>query len=165
MEGVTDRRNLLTNELSYKRMATSLGVTEQGEEFNPTQGEMVWADVDVEQFTTNTIGFLNLCTLLHSKGVNAETVSKLLQFSAPPHCEEELLDDLLRKRNRRLLEELHARLPQTEHIIVPWGVAHMPGVAGDIQKSGFRLVETRDYIVIRFRSGATKPKSGRKEGA
>ena len=165
MEGVTDRRNLLTNELSYKRMATSLGVTEQGEEFNPTQGEMVWADVDVEQFTTNTIGFLNLCTLLHSKGVNAETVSKLLQFSAPPHCEEELLDDLLRKRNRRLLEELHARLPQTEHIIVPWGVAHMPGVAGDIQKSGFRLVETRDYIVIRFHSGATKPKSGRKEGA
>src|ERR1035441_1907555 len=63
MEGVTDRRNLLTNELSYKRMATSLGVTEQGEEFNPTQGEMVWADVDVEQFTTNTIGFFNLCVV------------------------------------------------------------------------------------------------------
>src|ERR1017187_8990848 len=165
MEGVTDHSNLLTNELSYKRMATSLGVTEQKQEFNPTQGEMVWADVDVEQFTTNTIGFLNLCTLLHSKGVNAETILKLTRFSPPPHCEEELLDDLLRKRNRRVLEELHARLPQTEHIIVPWGVAHMPGIAEEIQKSGFRLSDTRDYIVIRFRSGATDRKSGRKEGA
>jgi hypothetical protein len=64
-----------------------------------------------------------------------------------------------------VLEEIHTQLEQTEHIIVPWGVAHMPGIAEEIQKSGFRLSDTRDYIVIRFRSGATKPKSGRKEGA
>jgi hypothetical protein len=162
MEGVTDRRNLLTNELSYKRMAASIGVTEQKEEFNPTQGEMVWADVDVEQFTTNTIGLLNLCTLIHSKGLNAETILKLTRFSPPPHYEEQLLDDLLRKRNRRVLEELRAQLPQTDHIIVPWGVAHMPGIAEEIQKSGFRLIDTQDYVVIRFRSAGTKPKSTRK---
>jgi hypothetical protein len=159
MEGVTDRRHLLTNELSYKRMATSLGLAEQEKEFNPTRGELVWADVDVEQFTTNTIGLLNLCTLIHSKGLNAETVLKLMRFAPPPHYEEQLLDDLLRKRNRRLLEELHARLSQTEHIIVPWGVAHMPGIADEIQGSGFRLDETREYVVIRFRSAGNKTKS------
>ena len=162
MEGVTDRRNLLTNELSYKRMAASIGVTEQKEEFNPTQGEMVWADVDVEQFTTNTIGLLNLCTLIHSKGLNADTILKMTRFSPPPHYEEQLLDDLLRKRNRRVLEELRVQLPQTDHIIVPWGVAHMPGIAEEIQKSGFRLSGTQDYVVIRFRSAGSKPKSTRK---
>jgi hypothetical protein len=162
MEGVTDNRNLLTNKITYKRMATSLGLAEQHEEFNPTQGELVRADVDVEQFTANTIGLLNLAMLVHSKGVNSETVLKLLQCSPPPHYEEELLDDLLRKRNRHLLEELHARLSQTEHIIVPWGVAHMPEIAVEIQKAGFRLIETREYVAIRFGSaGKETERTGR----
>jgi hypothetical protein len=151
MEGVTDNKNLLTNKISYKRMAATLGLAEQAEKFEPTQGEMVWADVDVEQFSTNTIDLLNLVMLVHSKGVNAETVLKLLHYSPPPHFEEQLLEDLLRKRNRRVLEEIHARLPQSENIMVPWGVAHMPGIATEIQKSGFRLVESQEYRVIRFR--------------
>jgi hypothetical protein len=43
-------------------------------------------------------------------------------------------------------------LPQSDNIIVPWGAAHMPGLAKEIQKSGFRLDETREYVVIRFGS-------------
>jgi hypothetical protein len=155
MEGVTDNRNLLTNKITYKRMATSLGVAEQQNEFQP-QGILVRADVDVEQFTTNTIDFLNLIMLVHSKGVNAQTVPKLLQYSPPPHFEEQLFDDLLGKRNRHLLEEIHARLSQSESIIVPWGAAHMPGIAREIQKSGFRLDKTREYVAIRFRSVGKK---------
>ena len=164
MEGVSDDMNLLTNHVTYKRMATTLGLAEQHEEFNPTQGEIVPADVDVAQFTTNTIGFLNLIMLIHSKGVNAETVLQLMRFSPPPRSEEELWDDLLHKRNRHLLEELHARLPQTEHIIVPWGVAHMPGIAAEIQKAGFRLDETQEYVVIRFRSAEKEAKRTGKSG-
>ena len=152
MEGVTDNQHLITNELSYKRTATSLGLAEQDEEFAPTQGEMVQADVDVEQFSAGTIGFLNLMALIHSRGFNAEVLPKLMQYSPPPHFEAQLYEDLLRKRNRHLLEQIHARLPQSEIIIVPWGVAHMPEVATEIQKSGFRLVESQEYQVIRFRS-------------
>ena len=152
MEGVTDEKNLLTNKVSYKRMAKSLGLTEQHEEFAPAQGEMVHADVDVEQFSTNTIGFMNLVMLFHAKGVNAGTVLMLAQYSPPPHFEEQLFDDLLRKRNQHLLEEIKARLPESENLMVPWGVAHMPGIAGEIQKSGFRLVKTEEYRVIRFQS-------------
>jgi hypothetical protein len=49
MEGVTDNSNLLTNKITYRRMASSLGLAEQQEEFNPVEVEMVMADVDVEQ--------------------------------------------------------------------------------------------------------------------
>ena len=127
MEGVTDNRNLLTNEITYKRMASSLGLAEQQEEFNPVQVEMVMAVLDVAQFTTNTIGLLNLATLVHSRGLNTETVLKVLRFSPPPHFEEQLWDDLLTKRNRHLLDELNARLPVSEQIIVPWGVSAHAG--------------------------------------
>ena len=102
--------------------------------------------------------------LIHARGVNAETMLKLMSFSPPPHSEEQLLDDLLRKRNRHLLEELQARLPETDHIIVPWGVAHMPGIAAEIQKAGFRLDETQEYVVIRFRSDGKQTKRTGKAG-
>jgi hypothetical protein len=163
MEGVTDDSNLLTNRITYKRMATLLGLTEQHEEFHPVRAKLVMADVDVEQFTPNTIGFLNLVMLIHAKGLNVENVLKVLQFSPPPHFEEQLFDDLLGKRNRHLLAELEARLSQPELIIVPWGVAHMPGIAEGIQASGFRLDETHEYIVIRFRFAGNKAKSAQKE--
>ena len=60
------------------------------------------------------------------------------------------MDDLLAKRNTHLMKEIHDRLPQTENIIVPWGAAHMPVIAKEIQKSGFRLDESKEFVVIRF---------------
>lgn len=150
MEGVTDENNLLTNGISYKRMANSLGLAEQHEAFVPERGQKVPADVDVSMFSTNTLGLLNLVMLIHAKGVNLDTAQKLMLYSQPAHLQEEVLDDLVNKRNQHLLGELNARLSQTDCIIVPWGVAHMPGISKEILKAGFHLVETHDYAVIRF---------------
>lgn len=155
MEGVSDRSGLLTNRITYQRMAASLGVTEQHKEFRPAATQMVRADVDVDQFATNTIDFLNLATLVHTKGMNAETLRKVMQFSQPGF-EEQLFEDVLQKRNRRVVDEIDAQLAQNENIIVPWGAAHMPGIAHEIQKSGFRLSETRDYVAIRFHTVGSK---------
>jgi hypothetical protein len=150
MEGVTDREHLLTNHITYKRMAATLGLSEQQKEFKPSEEQMERADVDVKEFSPNTIGFLNLVMRIHSQGLNAVTLMELMSFSPPPGFERELFDDLLRKRNRRLLNEVKTRLPETENIVVPWGAAHMPEIAREIQKDGFRLEESRDYTVIRF---------------
>jgi hypothetical protein len=150
MEGVTDNENLLTNKLSYKRAAQSLGLTEQKQEFNPTNGEMVAADVDVDQFSTNTIGLLNLVTLIHSKGLDSGTLLQLMQYAPAPGFEKQLFDDLLTKRNHHLLGEIHSHLEQSDNIMVPWGAAHMPGIAKEIQKAGFHLDEAHEYHVIRF---------------
>lgn len=150
MEGVTDERDLLTNGISYQRMAHSLGLAEQVKTFKP-QGKLVRADIDVDQFTTNTIDVLNLVTLIHAKGVNPNTMMALSLYSPPPHVEEQLLDDLVRKRNEHLLEQLRSALLQSDDIIVPWGAGHMPGLAKAIQKDGFHLAATEDYTVIRFR--------------
>ena len=152
MEGVTDRQHLITTGTSYKRMARALHMAEQHEEFKPTRGEMVRADMDVDQFSTNTVDFINLVMLVHSKGITPATGQKVLQFSPTPDFQKQVFGDLLRKRNRHLWEEIQARLPQTDNIIVPWGVAHMPEIAAEIQKAGFRLNESQDYSVIKFHS-------------
>jgi len=159
MEGVTDTRHLITNSISYKRIARKLGISEQADEFKPRPEQLVRADVDVEQFATSTIDFLNRVMLVYSKGLNAGNVQELVQYSPPPDFERNLMEDLLRKRNRRLLEEIQAQLPKSENIIVPWGVAHMPEVAREIQRSGFRLERTQERMAIRFHSVANKVKA------
>jgi hypothetical protein len=152
MEGVTDNRNLLTNRISYKRMANALGLTEQKTEFKPGHGEWVRADVDVQIFTKNTIDLLNLVMLFHSRGVNAETLPALLQYTPPANLQEEVWEDLLSKRNRHLLGEIDGHLALSKDLIVPWGAAHMPGIAEGIQNAGFRLDKTREFLIIRFGS-------------
>jgi len=150
LEGVTDRKNLLTNGLSYKRAAKSLGLAEQHDDLDIRRGELVLADVDVQEFSTNTIAVLNLVALVHARGLNASTLSVLLGYSPPPEVEQQLFADLLLKRNAHLLKELNARLPAADDFVIPWGAAHMPGIAEAIEKSGFHLAETRDYVSIRF---------------
>ena len=150
MEGVSDEGNLLTNKISYKRMAKTLGLAEQHETFAPNPQEVVRADVDVNVFSHETIDFLNLIMLFHAKGMTPENLSKFLQYSPPPGFEKQLFDDLLVKRNAHLLGEIRAHLETSDNIMVPWGVAHMPGLAREIQKAGFHLSETKDYVVIPF---------------
>jgi hypothetical protein len=156
MEGVTDREHLLTNHIAYTKMAATLGLSEQQKEFKPSEEQMERADVDVREFTPNTIGFLNVVMRIHSNGLNAASLMELMTFSPPPGFEKQLFDDLLRKRNRHLLDEMKRRLPETENVVVPWGAAHMPEIARELQKDGFRLDESRDYTVIRFGAGGTR---------
>jgi len=139
MEGVSDDGIYLpTSPLTTN--GEILGLAEQQKEFRPRQGEMVPADVDVDQFTTNTIDFLNLVMRIHSRGMNAKDVRELVQYSPPPGFQEQLFDDLLRKRNQPLLEEIHSRLSESDNIIVPWARPTCRD-AKEIQKSGFRLTE------------------------
>ena len=150
VEGVSDEQNLLTNGISYKRMAQTLGLAEQKEAFKPTRGRVVRADVDVGQFAPSTIVLLNLAMLVHSQGPNAQNVSKLMQFPFTPQMETQLFDDILEKRNQHLWAEIQKRLLQTDHIVVPWGAAHMPEIAAEIQQAGFKLDNKQRYVVIRF---------------
>ncbi len=150
MEGVSDKQNLLTNKIGYKRMAQSLGLAEQKETFAPPSNQVVHADVDVSQFSAETINFLNLAMTFHSQGIKAQSLMKYGQFAPPPGFEKRLFDDILHKRNDHLLLEIRSHLLESDSIMVPWGVAHMPGIAREIQKSGFHLAESHNYTVISF---------------
>jgi hypothetical protein len=150
MEGVTDDNNLLTNRISYHRVASSLGLAEQQKVFRPTRGKKEREDVDLSEFTPGTIGALNVAMLLYTKGVNPQTVATLLEFSPPPHYEDQLIEDLLKKRNQHLLHGIHDHLTDWDYIVVPWGAAHLPGISKGVLSEGFRLNNSHEYQVIRF---------------
>ena len=157
MEGVSDRSHVLPQKISYAKVAASMGAVEQVEVFRPP-GEIVLADVDVSSFSPGTLELLKSVLLIHEKGVTADTLPTLLK-PAPPGLEKQVLDDLLTKRNRHLLGVLQERLANTNHIVIPWGAAHMPELAREIRKLGFHQVNQQRYMAISFgRSTARRHK-------
>ena len=150
MEGVSDEDNLLTNHINYQRMASALGLAEQHAEFRPNGPPAKTADVDVREFAPSTVAALNLVMMFHAKGVNAETLSAIIQHGSAPEVQEQLWEDILRKRNRHLLQEIKRELSDSKYLIVPWGAAHMPELAREIEKFGFRAGESHELTVISF---------------
>ena len=150
MEGVTDSEKTMNTHSDYSKMAGAVGGVEQVKVFKP-RGEIVAADVDINSFSPTTRELLKTAMLLHAKGVTAETLPILMK-PTPPGLEKQLIDDILTKRNHHLLGVLKERLPTSEHIVVPWGAAHMPEIAREILKLGFRQTKTEDFVAIRFGS-------------
>jgi hypothetical protein len=148
LEGVSDHTNVLTIRSGYSKFAKSAGVVEQQEHFKP-RGRLVAADMDVSDFSPETLDLLQAVMLLHSQGVTAETMPILMK-PTPPNLQKQLMHDLLTKRNHHLLKVIRENLPEASHIIVPWGAAHMPEIAAEIQKSGFKQTTSREMIAIRF---------------
>jgi hypothetical protein len=150
MEGVSDDKKLLTNGIHYKEVAASMGLAEQKTDFVPRAGEIINADVDVDQFSPVTIQLLNLVMNDPAKGINSPEGAKFIQSLDVPQVMQ-MLDDVLTQRNQHLLGEITAHLAQPGKIMVPWGAMHMPGIAAGIEKDGFHLVQTTQVTVIRFR--------------
>jgi hypothetical protein len=148
MEGVSDSGKILKTHSDYSKMADAVGGVEQVKVFKP-RGEIVAADVDISSFSPSTRELLKTAMLLHAKGVTAETLPILMK-PTPPGLERQLIDDILTKRNHHLLGVLRERLPTSDHIVVPWGAAHMPEIAREVLKLGFRQTETREFLAIRF---------------
>ena len=165
VEGVSDSQKLLTNKLTYKRAAKTLRLSSQEKEFNPERGKLVRADVDVQEFNTNTIAFLNLVTLFYTRDINMDLITRLLNYSPPPGFEQQLWDDILRYRNEHLLEEIQSRLEESDNVVVPWGAAHMPEIADKIGELGFQQEESRDYVVIGFGTHQKERQTGRKSSS
>lgn len=148
MEGVSDRENLLTDKAGYGKTAKDLGLAEQQAVFKPN-GELVPADVDISQFSKMSLDYLKKTMELHAKGINAATLPILME-PPPPDLPGKLLHDLLTLRNEHLLRVMEERLRTSDHIIVPWGAAHMPGISAGVLKAGFRLQDKEDHVAIRF---------------
>jgi hypothetical protein len=150
LEGVTDNQNLLKQKLTYKRVAKSLGLTEQQEEFAPERGRPKMADVDVGEFSQKSIEFIKLATRLHAEGLNMPVLMELIEKSQDPALGSQIWEDLLLKRNEHLLGEIRKELRQSEVVVVPWGAAHMRGIAEGIQKAGFHPSDTREFTILNF---------------
>ncbi|OGV51335.1 MAG: hypothetical protein A2017_20175 [Lentisphaerae bacterium GWF2_44_16] len=151
-EGTSDKKNLIKEESDYKGMATLIGGVMQPSKFSDTIVHRN-ADMDVSDFSSETIDSLNLIMKFHSlldrkidRNVNIVKIVILLlkecsNFSRKISKDTEnsflVEDDMITKRNEHLMKEILSALVKYDTVIVPWGVWHMPGVEQMLKKRGF----------------------------
>ena len=159
MEGVSDKRHLLTEKLDYGPLASELNLASQKEVFLPQQRKKRYADLDVSDFSESTLTTLN--EIIHEMNLLVELlenpldpylVTQLQAGSFHSVDANGLMRDLLVNRNQHLLDELNKELLQEDVVAVPWGVAHMPYLSDALAKEGFHLSETQEYTWLNFRN-------------
>lgn len=118
-------------------------------------------DVDVSEFDETTIAFLLEASNIYQSDSAFEAFQRLISFmaEAKPEQTEKFLDDVVYKRNARVIAALDQNLASYDVIVVPWGALHMPGLQEKIEQRGFKITSSRTiplarYETIFLRSGA-----------
>ena len=150
MEGVSDKENCMKQKLSYQKLAKAIGVAEQKSVKVPEHGKLIYADLDVKDFSEVTRSFLKKVTLFYSQKITLASYLQVSSEAQNPALIRSLLDDLIIKRNQHVVHEIEVALPRWEKIVVPWGAMHMQGISLAIQAEGFRLKSFAEEQSIRF---------------
>ena len=170
-EGVSDKKNLLTERFSYGKLAGLLGLTSQegvhfqgklidaaeldkAKDENQNIPDILRADIDLQQFDPRTLEVLNA---LAKYLLNAE--SPVAGYSAFNRWAEEHFDpdlntivmtDLITKRNRSVLSYLPKALNKYDTVVIPWGALHMQGIEKSVLREGFQLEKSQKRLSIDF---------------
>ncbi len=153
-EGVTDRAHILKDRMDYSTAADSLGLTAQPDLTDRRKEHAVLpCDADISEFAPRTQTFLTLAgKLLQIQSLAPEDLPPLLASlqSFQDADLKILVNDILEVRNAKVLGSLPLALEKYEHVAIPWGAAHMPGIEREIQKLSARRVATRKVEVLKW---------------
>lgn len=176
VEGVSDKKLLLQNRLSYGKAAAMLGLVsqekmrfagrpvelkdigknrQQKNSSNRFVPDMLRADVDVSVFNPKTIAFLNAAGKYMNDGNSSfrEGMAALNAWSEQhmtPQDNMIVMDDIIQLRNKAVIGFLDKVLPSYNTIIIPWGALHMPEVEQAVLKRGFELQDSSEHLSLDF---------------
>ena len=169
-EGITDREKRLAVFPSAMKLASALGLTtqpdprvavrpgpapavERGAGPTPASSarpEVVIADVDVAEFSDATIAVLRDLAGLYDSGSLGEAMRRLVARTRARDGFATVKDDLIDKRNAKLLQAFDERAGGYTTIVIPWGAMHVPGLEAGLRERGYRVDAERERTVMRF---------------
>jgi hypothetical protein len=137
-EGVTDHSNLLKNPLDYSGLAAATGLTAQPHSLpKKLSPRSLHVDADINDFAPEVKDALNRFTRGMARALQQNLAEAIQDLAGMDSNVQELFwKDILENRNQRVLKGIDLTIssppppPESpiEHIIIPWGAAHMPGI-------------------------------------
>ncbi len=170
-EGVQDSENRLSGNFSYGKLAGALGLVSQenlrltGAVISPeqlrnpdaeqlNQLNILAADIDLKEFDQRTIEVLN--TLAREVLASDQPLKGYSRFNGwiqqqmPTDIDAIIMHDLIDKRNAMVLGYLTEAMAHYDHIVIPWGALHMPGIEKRVRQLGFELSSEHERKSIDF---------------
>ena len=168
-EGVSDKQGLMEKRFSYGKIADLLGLESQEkmtfpgriienlEETETTQTDtpdILSADIDLSQFDPRTLDVLNALAkyILNSDSLATGYIefNRWAQENVSNDINQIVMNDLVGKRNRSVVNYLDKALEKYDTVIIPWGALHMKGIEVMVKKRGFQLGKTQQRRSINF---------------
>lgn len=152
-EGVSDKNGVLQKALDYSGPAHSLGLSVQPDLTKKKKApDAIRSDIDVSEFSPATLEFLQGVGRAMSalKSEDSAAIAEALSSFKEPDLEP-LLEDIIHKRNVRVLEGIHSALSNYEHVAVPWGVAHMPEIERELLKQKAQRTDAKRVQVFAWK--------------
>lgn len=152
-EGVTDQTGLLKDLIDYSGAASAVGLTAQPDLTAPRKNHAVLrCDADVSEFSPKTRHVLSSLGRMLKSVQAGDLETSLAALEALEDEESEgLFNDILETRNHKVLEGLKRAIPEYEHVAVPWGAAHMPGIERGLLAMKASRIEARRVEVFKWR--------------
>lgn len=170
-EGVSDNRGLLEGKFSYQKIADLLGLAAQEqmlidgrliavdslerlEDRQADKTDILPADIDLSEFDPQTITLLNALgrTVLANDSLleGFRNFNQWTQENTTPETNAIVMNDLVQKRNRKVLSYLPKALQKYDTVVIPWGALHMPGIEQAVKHKGFQLQSKQERLSIDF---------------
>ncbi len=153
-EGVSDRELLLDSGLCYQELAEKVGLDAQQSFERYAWGlHIQQADVDVSDFSPDTVRMLNLVSQIQCAEVfDLHWLLAYLEASAEmdPAQTERFWHEVINMRNEHVAGRMRQELGTYRQVVIPWGAAHMPGLEVQVLAEGFELEETHHHRLIDF---------------
>ncbi len=159
-EGVSDLEGRFAGDLSGRdRLAQGVGLVSQTQVQMPGEIAVETADVDAADLSPATVQFVNALMEATAAEDLAAALRALRPYLEPEQMGSALaaVEELLEARNRRLLARLEEALARYDHVVVPWGAAHMPGIEAGVLAEGFLPGERLAHRVVGFGPVAAAP--------
>jgi hypothetical protein len=114
--------------------------------------DIVRADVDLSELSETTIRILMAIGELYASDSLGEAASRY--FAMTSNFTEDdfriFVDEIVNKRNARVLDEFDQRRSAYTTIIIPWGGLHMPGLEAALVERGFHISSQQQREVLRY---------------
>jgi transcription termination factor NusB len=155
LEGVSDEKKLM-QKISYKKMASSIGLDEQVKYFKPLANtkelqknvSYLISDVDASQFNPETRTFINKIM----KEMDEKSFFEMLLVGGGdmnvPGGIANLSVDLIEKRNQKVIDNLASNEAKFEEFYIPWGAMHLPELERAILKMGYKEISKKERPVF-----------------
>jgi hypothetical protein len=148
-EGVSDRDGRLAGKLQYGHAAQAIGLSQQqdlssylvsGQPGETPEWPVVRrADVDASAFSPDTIALIEWAGEVWAAEDLASALRMILRGMREqgPERSRAFFADVVDLRNANLEREITRALPDYEHVVVPWGALHLPGIERTLLSWGF----------------------------
>ena len=148
IEGIKDSRSKLKNDLGHKARAEALGLAQQTKALNQDvlkDRKIQNVDIDIENISPEAQKYIEF-----TNGKDMSSLTGILMNRSDDEKIKTAEKQFHKERNDRVILFFDYLVTRYDHLIIPWGAAHIKPFSKAMEERGYTLIGERENKIIGF---------------